>query len=77
MSRIYEISDGAGEILRYVRANSLNGAIRAYSHEMFNAKVATAEDIFQASKRGEFDVLDALASDDEADPGPVPLRAVT
>lgn len=76
MSRIYVVSHKSGFTARYVRAATLNGAIRALAGEIFTARAASAEDIVGASKDGEFSVLDALAApDDAADPGPVPQRA--
>jgi len=73
MSRIYVVTHKSGDIARYVRASTLNGAVRAVAAELFVARAASTEDIFQASKAGEFDVLDAIG-EDKADPGPVPLR---
>ena len=60
MSRIYVVRNKAGEALRYVRANNLNQAIRAHAHELFEAEPATSEQIWQASRVGEVDVLDSL-----------------
>jgi hypothetical protein len=82
MSRIYLVTDGkSGKVLRHVRANTLSGAIRAHAEELFEARTATAEDIVAAASAGNLDVLDATVkaepeSEDAADPGPVPLRAV-
>lgn len=81
MSRIYLVTDGkSGKVLRHVRANTLSGAIRAHAEELFEARTATAEDIVAAASAGTLDVLGATAkepeSEDAADPGPVPLRAV-
>jgi hypothetical protein len=82
MSRIYIVThrpDGA--VARYVRANSLNGAIRAYATECYEASAATTEQVFQAMKAGAFEVLDAVAPEqidieDANDPGPVPPAAM-
>lgn len=61
MSRIYVVRTNAdGKLVRYVRANTLAGAIRAASEELYSAAAATTEEIFQASRKGQFDVLDAL-----------------
>ena len=61
-SRIYIVTDRiAGSVTRYVRANSLNSAIRAVADETFLAAPATTEDIYQAVAKGEFEVLDAVA----------------
>ena len=64
MSRIYVITSKAtGGHVRYVRSNSLNGAVRALANEIFEARAATTEDVFQASKDKSFDVLDALVGE--------------
>ena len=82
MSRMYVVRRRAsGVLVRYVRAHTLNGAVRALADEKFAASAATTEEIFQAIKKDAFDVLDALAPiqvdlDDKDDPGPMPLRAV-
>lgn len=60
MSRIYQITNKhSGDVQRYVRANTLNGAVRAYSSELFDAAPITTEEMYQAMKNG-FDVLDAI-----------------
>ena len=79
MSRIYVVYVKGGATVRWVRANSLNGAIRAVAAEKFTAKAASTEEVYQAMSQGA-EVLDAVAPeqvdiDDEADPGPVPMRA--
>jgi hypothetical protein len=62
MARIYTVKNKtSGKIVRYVRANSLNGAIRAVAGEQFDAAPASTEDVFQAAKGGTLNVLDALA----------------
>jgi hypothetical protein len=61
VSRIYTVRNKTnGKLVRYVRAHSLNGAVRALAGELFDASAATTDDIFKASKDGTFDVLDAL-----------------
>jgi hypothetical protein len=61
-SRIYTVRNNtSGKLVRYVRANTLGGAIRAVAEEHFAARPATTDEIFQASKSATFDVLDALA----------------
>ena len=59
MSRIYAITNGSGTVERYVRANNLNAAIRAYAVEQFEAKPMTSDEVYQASRGAKFDVLDA------------------
>jgi hypothetical protein len=49
-----------GGVLRYVRAANLNAAIRAHANELFSARPASAEDVWEASKGGGFSVLDAV-----------------
>lgn len=60
MSRIYTITDRMGCVVRYVRAHTLNGAVRAYANEHFKASASSTDELFQAQKAGEFDVLDAI-----------------
>jgi hypothetical protein len=60
--RIYTVRNKAtGKLVRHVRAHSLNSAIRAVAAENFTAEASSTEDIFQAAKSGNFDVLDAVA----------------
>lgn len=59
MSRIYIVTASDGSFERYVRANTLNGAIRAVAHDMFGAKPATTEQMYHAFKGG-FEVLDTV-----------------
>ena len=82
MSRIYLVLDKKGAVVRYVRANTLNAAVRAHAAEKFTAKPATTDDVYHAMTHGA-DVLDVVAPEqmdiddkDKSDPGPVPLRAV-
>lgn len=79
MSRIYIVTNRAGVELRYVRANSLNGAVRAYANEKFSARIANTDEVYQAMKGGA-EIMDAVAPeqvdiDDDADPGPLPQEA--
>jgi hypothetical protein len=61
MSRLYLVTHKATDLpARYVRAHTLNGAIRAVASELFEARTASAEDIWEASKEPGFEVLDAL-----------------
>jgi len=60
MSRIYKITNRtSGDVQRYVRANTLNAAVRAYAEEIFEAAPITHDDMWQAMKEG-FDALDAI-----------------
>lgn len=68
--RIYVVTDRETGVDRYVRAKSLNGAIRAIANEKFTAKSANTEQLFQAYKGG-LEVLDAL------DDGPVDIEDIT
>jgi hypothetical protein len=62
VSRIYTVRNKTnGKLVRYCRANSLNGAVRAVADELYTAEAATTDEIYVASKAGVFDVLDALA----------------
>lgn len=63
-ARIYVVSSKGGDVVRYVRAQNLNSAIRAHSHTLFEARPASAEDIWEASKNGGLDVLDAVSEGD-------------
>ena len=63
--RIYVVrARESGKIARYVRAKTLLAAIRAHAEELFEAKAASTEDVFQAAKSGGFKVLDALKEDE-------------
>ena len=61
-ARIYLVTAKrpGGGVLRYVRATNLNAAIRAHANELFSARPASAEDIWEATKDGELSVLDAV-----------------
>ena len=61
-ARIYLVTAKrpGGGVLRYVRAANLNAAIRAHANELFSARPASAEDVWEASKNGGFSVLDAV-----------------
>jgi hypothetical protein len=62
VSRIYTvINKKTGEIQRYVRANSLNAAIRAHAREVFEASASSTDDVYHAVQAKAFDVLDAVA----------------
>jgi len=68
-------------VIRYVRGHTLNGAVRAVAEEHFEARAATTDEIYVAMQAKAFDVLDATKPEqvdieDDADPGPMPLRAV-
>jgi hypothetical protein len=81
MSRIYLVTDRlSGDVIRYVRAATLNGAVRAAANEAWLARSASADELYLAL-RTKVEVLDALEdSPPEApplgdDPGPVPPDA--
>lgn len=59
MSRIYVVTTRASGVERYVRANTLNGAVRAVANEDFTAATASTEQLFQAFKAG-FTILDSI-----------------
>lgn len=62
MSRIYTVTDKkTGKVERYVRANTLNAAVRAHAHELFAATQTSTEEVFQAVQAKAFNVLDAVA----------------
>lgn len=62
MSRIYTVTSRAtGKAVRYVRATTMNQAIRAAWGEVFEAAPTTADAMYAASKGGGLDVLDAEA----------------
>jgi hypothetical protein len=61
MSRIYIITDKTTKkVARYVRANSLNAAVRALIDELYSAETASTDQMFAAMKAGNMDVLDAV-----------------
>ena len=74
MSRIYVVTHAhTAAPVRFVRATSKNAAVRAVAEDLFEVKLASADDIVSASQSGTLDILDALVqADDGADPGPVP-----
>jgi hypothetical protein len=80
MSRIYTVLNRAdGNVARYVRANTLNAAVRAHASEVYEARPSSTEEIYQASLAGALRVLNAVKPEqgdmeDELDPGPVPAR---
>jgi hypothetical protein len=62
VSRIYTVTNKkTGEVVRYVRANTLNAAVRAHAYELFEAAQSSTEDIYQATLKKAFDVLDAAS----------------
>ena len=72
--RIYKVSTGV--VAKWVRASTKAGALKAVAQwEAFTVTPATVNEIVEASKGGELEILDALA--DEADPGPVPEAGET
>jgi hypothetical protein len=78
MSRIYLITHtnpdaDTPSVVRFVRAQSKNGAVRAVAAELFHVELASTDDIMAASAAGSLDILDAMVeAADAADPGPVP-----
>lgn len=61
MSRIYKITNRrSSDVQRYVRAHTLNAAVRAYANEIFLAAPVTTDEMFLAMKEG-FAALDAVA----------------
>ena len=61
MSKIYIVRRKSdGEVLRYVRAKTLVGAVRAHAEELFEAKPATTEEVYQATRAGTLKVLNAV-----------------
>jgi hypothetical protein len=82
-SRIYIVTDRALKTdVRWVRAGSLNAAVRAVAKELFDARPASTDEVYRAMARG-CQVLDAqtdapdlaaVDAEDRADAGPVPLR---
>jgi hypothetical protein len=79
--RIYLVTDRATEnVVRFVRASTLNSAVRAVANELFAARSATTEELYQAYKTPGLEVLDAIEDDtvpalSADDPGPVPPDA--
>jgi hypothetical protein len=62
MPQMYQITDRkSGHVKRFVRANTLNAAVRAHANEVFAATRMSPEEMFQAMKAGDFDALDAVA----------------
>jgi hypothetical protein len=48
-------------VRRYVRANTLNAAVRSYANEVFEAAPVTTDELYQAMNADGFDVLDAVS----------------
>jgi len=59
-ARIYVVSAKGGDVVRYVRASTVNAAIRAHYAEVYEARPASTEEIFQVAKAGALKVLDAI-----------------
>ena len=74
MSKIYIVTHAkAGSLIRFVRAQTLNGAVRAVARDLFAVTAASTDQIVEAAQAGTLDILDALAEPvDTDDPGPVP-----
>ena len=71
MSRIYIVTHSRQDnLIRFVRAQTLNGAVRALARDLFHVVPASTDQIVEAAQAGTLDILDALADAD--DPGPVP-----
>jgi ActR/RegA family two-component response regulator len=65
MSRIYIVTDcTTGALVRYVRANTLNGAVRAVANEHFIAAPADHDTLFAAFK-SKAEILDAVEPEQE------------
>jgi hypothetical protein len=63
-AKIYVVRDKAtGKVVRYVRSNTKNAAVRAHSEEKFAACPASTEEVFQAAKEGALKVLDACETE--------------
>jgi hypothetical protein len=79
MSRLYTVTDKQGKVVRYVRAHTLNAAVRAVAEELFSAKASTTDEIYLAMTKGAA-VLDALAPEqadiDDVPETPQPLTLV-
>jgi hypothetical protein len=61
-ARIYRVTNKhSGDVQRYVRANTLNAAVRAYADELFEAAPVTTDEMFKAMSTDGFDVLDAVS----------------
>jgi hypothetical protein len=71
--RIYKVSTGV--VTKWVRASTKAGALKAVAQAAFTVTPASVDDIVEASKGGELEILDALADSD--DPGPVPEAGET
>jgi hypothetical protein len=65
MTRLYVVTDVAtGAVIRYVRAASLNSAVRAVANERFDAAVMSADAVYTALRAGS-NVLDVTVGQDE------------
>jgi hypothetical protein len=64
VSKIYKVSKLRGdECVHYVRANTLNAALRAVSTMYFVGGAATTEEMYQALAKGNFEVIDAVKAE--------------
>ena len=63
MSKIYLITSKSDQsVIRYVRANTLNGAIRALTDELYEVEAADTDQLYRAMQDGGLKVLDAVES---------------
>lgn len=61
-ARIYRVTNKhSGDVQRYVRANTLNAAVRAYASEVFEAVPVSTDEMYRAMNADGFDVLDAVS----------------
>lgn len=68
MTRLYAVTDlSTGYVIRYVRAATLNSAIRAVADERFAAAPMSADAVYAAMRQGAdvLDVVGAAGSDDD------------
>jgi hypothetical protein len=63
MSRIYIVTNKENDVDQYVRANTLNGAMRAVANQTYIARTATTDEMFLAFKAG-LVVLDAVKDEE-------------
>jgi hypothetical protein len=77
MSRIYKVSlTATASVVRFVRAENAARALRAVTGELYSVEIASSDDIFDAVRGGNLEILDAVRDEFGAeDPGPVPMRA--
>jgi hypothetical protein len=60
VSRIYVVFERDTKEKFFVRANTLNGAMRAVTNEHYAGRTATTDELYQAFKLG-LTVIDAVA----------------